>query len=130
VQPGEEHTRCFADSIGDHCAVVELKLEGGTDQLLWYLEQLLGQWHQLLRPQTTMAVLHGLCQGVGYPRAHTDRGDLFDAKLHGDRVCSLESDPTDIAREPVGVLGHYPDGVRAIGLEDPYGPGGTDPVTV
>jgi hypothetical protein len=48
VQTREEHTRCFADSIGDYCAVVELKLEGGTDQLLWYLEQLLGQWHQLL----------------------------------------------------------------------------------
>ena len=77
-----------------------------------------------------MAVLHGLSQGVGDPRAHTDRGDLFDAQLHGDRVGRLESNATDIAREPVGVLGHYPDGVRAIGLEDPHGPGGTDPVTV
>src|SRR6202044_220763 len=67
---------------------------------------------------------------VGDPRAHTDRGDLFDAQLHGDSVGRLESDTTDIAREPVGILGHYLDGVRAIGPEDTHCPGGTDPVTM
>src|ERR1700722_14828188 len=77
-----------------------------------------------------MTVLHGLSQGVEDPRAHADRGDLFDAKLHGDRVGRLESNATDIAREPVGVLGHYPDGVGAIGLKDTNCPGGTDPMTV
>ena len=54
----------------------------------------------------------------------------MDAELHRDRVGALETNPSDVSRKPIGVLGHNLHGVRAIGLEDANRPGGADPVTV
>ena len=52
------------------------------------------------------------------------------ASHHGGRVGALETNASDIPREPIGVLGHDLHGVRAVGLEDANRPGGPDPVAV
>ena len=77
-----------------------------------------------------MALVHRLGQRVGYPGAHPDHRGLLDAELHRDRVGGLEADAADVARQPIGVLGHDLDGVGAVGLEDPHRPGGADAVAV
>src|SRR5215831_579507 len=77
-----------------------------------------------------MALIHPFGQRTGNPRTNPDHRRLFDAELHGDRVGGLETNATNIAREPVRVLGHDLDGVRAIGLEDPHRSRGADTVAV
>ena len=64
------------------------------------------------------------------PRTNPDHRRLFDAELHGDRVGGLKTNATNIAREPIRVLGHDLDGVGAIGLEDPHRSRGADTVAV
>jgi hypothetical protein len=51
-----------------------------------------------------------------------DHGCLIDAKLHGDCVGGLEADATNVTRQPVGVLGHYLNGIGAVGLVDAHRP--------
>src|SRR5262249_56202597 len=77
-----------------------------------------------------MALIHPFAQRIGNPRTNPDHRRLFDAELLGDRVSGLETNATNIAREPVRVLGHDLDGVRAIGLEDPHRSRGADAVAL
>src|SRR5215470_16682045 len=77
-----------------------------------------------------MALIHPFGQRIGNPRTNPDHRRLFDAELYGNRVGGLETNATNIAREPVRVLGHDLDGVRAIGLEDPHRSRGADAVAV
>src|SRR5215510_558367 len=77
-----------------------------------------------------MALIHAFGQRIGNPRTNPDHRRLFDAKLHGDRISGLETNATNIAREPIRILGHDLDGVGAIGLEDPHRSRGADTVAV
>src|SRR6516165_11085777 len=77
-----------------------------------------------------MTLVHRLGERIGNPRTNADRGGLFDAELHCDRVGGLESDAADIASEPVWVLRHHLHGVSAIGLEDPHRTSRADAVAV
>ena len=130
VQAGKEYTGCLANPVGDHCALLQLEIERGADQLLRHLEQLLGQRDQLFRRQAAMAFVHGLGQRIGNPRANPDRRGLLDAELHRNGVGGLEPDAADVARQPIRVLGHDLDGVGAVGLEDPHRPRRADTVAV
>src|SRR5262245_18598000 len=93
--------------------------------------------------------MHGLGERVRDARAHPDHGRLLDAKFGRNGVSGLEADAADVTRQPIWVLGHHLDGIRAVGLEDAdrprradamavqedhdlpnrllLGPGGTDP---
>ncbi len=77
-----------------------------------------------------MPLIHGLGQRIGNAGAHADHRRLFDAELHGDGVGGLEADAPDIARQPIGVLGHDLDGVGTIGLENPHRPRRANTVAV
>src|ERR1700679_3624006 len=77
-----------------------------------------------------MTLVHCLGQRVGYPGAQSNHGGLFDAELHCDRVGALETDPSDVSGEPIGVLGHDLHGVRAVCLEDANRSSGSDPIAV
>src|SRR5262245_57902526 len=77
-----------------------------------------------------MALVHPLGQRVGNSRTNPDHRCLFDAELHGDRVGGLETNATNIAREPIWILGHDLDDFGAIGLEDPHRSRGADAVAV
>jgi hypothetical protein len=129
-RPARNTQGVFAYPVGDHRALLQLEVERSADQLLRHFEQLLGQRYQLVRRQTAMALVHCFGQGVGNPRTNPDHRRLFDAELHGDRVDGLETNATNIAREPVRVLGHHLDGIGAIGLEDPHRSRGADTVAV
>ena len=65
-----------------------------------------------------MALVGRLLQGEGNAGAHPLRRFPRHAELHGDGVGGAKPDAADVAREPIGVLGHDLDGVMAIGLED------------
>jgi hypothetical protein len=65
-----------------------------------------------------MTLVHRLGKRIGDRGTDTDHRRLLDAEPHGDCVCGLEADATDIASKTVGVLGHDLDGIGAIGLED------------
>ena len=130
VQARQKHARRLADPVGDDRALGQLQIERRADQLLRHLEQLLGERDQLVGRQAAMALVHGLGQRIGDAGAHPDHRGLLDAELHGDRVGGLEADAADVARQPVGVLGHDLDGVGAIGLEDPHRPRRADAMAV
>src|SRR5674476_185813 len=55
---------------------------------------------------------------------------FFDAELHGDRICGLESNTSNVARQAVWVFGHDLNGINAIGFEDPHRPRRADAVAV
>ena len=130
IQTGQKHAGRFADLVGDHRALGQFQIERRADQLLRHLEQLLGERDQLVGRQAAMALVHGLGQRIGDAGAHPDHRGLLDAELHGDRVGGLEADAADVARQPIGVLGHDLDGVGAIGLEDPHRPRRADAMAV
>ena len=130
VEAGEEDAGRLADRVGDDRSLGQFEIERGLDQLLRDLEQLDGQRHQFLGGQAAMALVHRLGQRVGDPGAHPDHRRLLDAELHGDRVGGLEADAADVAREPVGVLGHDLDGIGAVGLEDADRACGADAMAV
>ena len=130
VEAGQEGACGVANHVGDHGAFRSFELEGSEDQFLRRLEQLFGERNQLIRRQSAVALVHRLRQRVRDPGAQSDHRRLFDAELHCDRVGGLEPDAANIAGEPIGVLGHYLDGVGAVGLEDANRPGGADPVAV
>ena len=116
--------------VGDHRALLQLEVERSADEVLLDLEQLLGKRDQLFRRQAAMPLVHGLGQRIGNPGADADHRRPFDAELHGDGVGGLEPDAPDIARQPIGVLGHDLDGVGAIGLENPHCPRRANAVAV
>ena len=130
VKAGQEHAGGFADLVGDHRPLGSFELECGQDQLLGRLEQFFGQRDQFLRRQAAVALVHRLGQGIGDSGAQPDHRGLFDAELHGDRVGGLEPDAADVPRQPIGVLRHDLDGVRAVGLEDANRPRGSDAMAV
>ena len=118
VEAGEEDAGGLADRVGDDRSLGQFEIERRLDQLRGDLEQLDGKRHQFLGGQAAMALVHRLGQRVGNPGAHPDHRRLLDAELHGDGVGGLEADAADVARQPVGVLGHDLDGIGAVGLED------------
>ena len=77
-----------------------------------------------------MSLIHGLGQRIGNSRADPHHGGFLDAKLHRDRVGGLKSNASDVARQPIRVLGHDLDGVGTIGLEDPHRPRRADAMAV
>ena len=130
MQACQKHARRFANPVGDHRALLQLEIERSADELLRYLEQLLGKRYQLFRRQAAMPLVHGLGQRIGYPGADAHQGGLLDAELHGDGIGRLETDAADIARQAIRVLGHDLDGVRAVGLVDAHRPRRADAVAV
>ena len=102
MQTSQEYAGCFANPVGDHRALLQLKLKRGPDQLLWHLEQLLGQRHQLIRRQAAMTLVHRVGQRIGNPGANPDHRRLLDIELHGDGIGSLEADAPDITRSDRG----------------------------
>src|SRR6202030_3863557 len=60
MQARQKHTRSIANPVGDHRALLQLEIEGGADELLRDLEQLLGKRYQLFRRQAAMPLVHGL----------------------------------------------------------------------
>ena len=65
MQACQKHARRFANPVGDHRALLQLEIECGADELLRYLEQLLGKRDQLFRRQAAMPLIHGLGQRIG-----------------------------------------------------------------
>ena len=130
VQAGQEHAVGFADPVGDHRALLQLEIERGADQVRRDLEQALRQRNQLGDRQAAMSLVHRLGERIGNPGAHPHHGGLLDAELHRDGVGGLEPDAADVARQPIGVLGHDLDGVGAVGLEDAHRPRRADTVAV
>ena len=130
MQAGQKYTRCFANPVGDHRALMQLQIERSADELLRNLEQLFGKRYQLFRRQTAMSLIHGLGKGIGNPRADPHHGGLLDAELHRDGVGRLETDAADVARQAIRVFGHDLDGVGTVGLVDANCPRRADAVTV
>ena len=130
VEAAEEDAGRLADRVGDDRALGQFEIQRGLNQLLGDLQQLDGERHQFLGRQAAMALVHRFGQRIGDPGADPDHRRLLDAELHGDRVGGLEADAADVARQPIGVLGHDLDGVGAVGLEDAHRPRGADAVAV
>ena len=130
MQTSKKDAGRFTNLVSDDRALLQLEVERSPDQSLRHLEALLGQRHQLVRRQTAMAFVHRFGQRVGNARTNPDHRRLFDAQLRRNGVGGLEADATNIAREPVRVLGHDLDGVGTIGLENPYRSRGADTVAV
>jgi hypothetical protein len=104
IETGQKNAGRFANPVGNHRALVQLKFNRGPDQLLRHFEQLLGQRHQLVRRQPAMTLVHRLGERVGNPGANPNQGSLLDAELHGYCIGSLETNAANIAGEPVRVL--------------------------
>ena len=130
MQAGQKYTRCFANSISDHRALLQLEIESSADDLLRNLEQLFGQRYQFFCRQAAMSLIHGLGQCIGDASADPHHGCLLDAELHRDGIGGLETDATDITRQPIRVLRHDLDSVAAIGLENSHRPCRADTVAV
>ena len=77
-----------------------------------------------------MAIVHGFGQSVGDAGSDPDHGRFLDAELHGDSIGGLEPDPTDVASQPVWVLGHYLNGIGSVGFVDAHRPCRADAVAV
>jgi hypothetical protein len=130
MQTDQKYAGHFANSIGDHRALVELQIQGSADEFLRHLQQLLNEWYQLLRRQAAMSLVHRFGQCVGNPRTNPHNGGLLDAEPHRDGIGRLEANTADIPRQAIRVLGHDLDGVSPIGLEYPHRPRRADAVTV
>ena len=81
-------------------------------------EQRRRELDQVFSRQAAMALVGRLLQSEGNAGAHPLRRLPRHAELHGDGVGGPKPDAADVAREPVGILGHDLDGVVAVGLED------------
>ena len=77
-----------------------------------------------------MTLVHRFGQRIADAGADPDHGRLLDAELHGDRIRRHETDAADVPGEPVGVLRHDLDGVRAVGPEYPHRPRRADAMAV
>ena len=120
VQAGQEDAVGFTDPVGDHRAILQLEIERGADEVLRHLKQAFRQGNKLGDRQAAMALVHRLGQRIGNPGAHPHYSGLLDAELHRNGVGGLETDAADVARKPVRILGHDPDGVAAVGLENAH----------
>ena len=130
MEASQKHTRRFADPVGDDRPLLQFKFNRSADEFLWDLEQLFGKRCQLFCRKAAMPLVHGLGQRIGNSGADTDHCRLFDAELHGDRVCGLEANAADIACQAIRVLGHDLDGISAIGLENSYRACRADPIAM
>ena len=130
IEAAEEDAGRLADRFGDDRSFGQFEIERGLNQLLRDLQQLDGERHQFLGGQAAMALVHRFGQRIGDAGANPDHRRLLDAELHGDRVGGLEADAADVARQPVRVLGHDLDGIRAVGLEDAHRAGRADAMAV
>ena len=130
VQAAEEYAGGLAHRVSDHRAVGQLQVQNGADQLRGDLKELGRERPQLLFRQAAMALVHRLGQRMADARPDPDHGCLLDAEFHGDGVGRHEADAADVAGEPVGVLRHDLDGVRAVGPEYPNCPCRADAVAV
>jgi hypothetical protein len=130
VEARLERAGGVADLVGDHGALGSFEFEGRQNQVLRRFEQSFGERDQLIGRKPAVTLIHRLGQRVRNPGAQSDHRSLFDAEFHRDRVGALETNASDIPREPIGVLGHDLNGVRAVGLEDANRPGRADPVAV
>jgi hypothetical protein len=68
VQTGQKYAGRFANSVGDHRALVELQIKRKANELMKHL-QLLSERYQLFRRQAAMSLTHSFGQRVGNPRA-------------------------------------------------------------
>src|ERR1700735_4117363 len=130
MQTGQKYTGRFTDAVGDHRALLKLKLKRSADKLLWHLEQLPGERYHLSDRQAAMSLIHGLGQRVGNPRANSHHGRFLDAELHRNRVGGLEADAADISRQPIRVFRHDLDGIRTVSLVNADCPCRTNPMAV
>ena len=130
VEIAEKHTWLLADRVRDYCSRRQFEIKRRQDQLLRDLQQLDRQPCQVFRRQTAMTIIHRFNQRIGDAGADADHRRLLDAEPAGDRVGGLEANAADVTREPIRVIGHDPDRIRAIGLVDPHGAGCADAVAV
>ena len=67
-----------------------------------------------------MTIVGRLLQGEGHTGAQPLRRLAGHAHFHGHGVGRAKADASDIAGEPIRILGHHLNGVMAIGLEDAH----------
>jgi hypothetical protein len=78
MQSGQKYTRCFANTVGDHRALLQLEIERSADEFLRDLEQLLGKRYQLCRRQAATEILKPIGRHLGVSnRVH----DIFVAHV-------------------------------------------------
>jgi hypothetical protein len=130
MQAGQEDAGGLADAVSDDRTFGQFKIERGPDKFHRHFKQPFGQRQQFVRWQATMTVVHRLGQGIGDAGSDADHRRLLDAEFHRDRISGLEPNSADVPRQPIGVLRHDLDGVRAVGLEDADCPSRTDAMAV
>ena len=130
VQAGEEHAATTFQQVGHDIAGLQLQRQCRCDQAVGDLQQRGRQGRQLLHRQTAMTLIHGLSERVADPGTDPDQRRLLDPDLGCDLVGGTEPDPTDVPRQTVRVLTDHPHGIVAIGLVDPHGSRGANPVGV
>ena len=77
-----------------------------------------------------MPLLGCLFEHVEHPGLHSPGRVVGLAHLAGDLVGGAEADPGDLPGEAVGIGSEHVDRLRAVGLEEPEGAGGGEPVLV
>ena len=128
IETAQENAGLSADRVGDDLVIGELMIQRRSDDALVDLEQLGRELDQVLDRKPAMALVGRLLQGEGDPGPNALRRLAGHAHLHGDRVGGPKADAADVAREPIGILGHHLDGVMAIGLEDAHRPRRADAI--
>ena len=118
VETTQEDAGLPLDRIRDHFTVGEFRGEGGADHSLVDLEQSGRELDQFLDRQSAVALVRRLLQSEGDSSPHALRRLPRHPELHRDGVGDPKPNAADVARQPIGVLGHDLDGVVAVGLED------------
>ena len=118
IQPPQENAGSPLDCVRHDLAAGKLMSQGHVDDAGVDFEQCGRKFDQIVCRQTAMTLVGGLLQCEGNAGPHPLRRLPRHAELHRYGVGGAEADAPDVAREPVGILGHHRDRVMSVGLED------------
>ena len=120
VKPAQENARLAADRVADDLGARELVIERRPHKRFVDVEELGGEGDEIVDRKPAVTVVGRLLEGEGHTGAQPLRRFAGHAHFHGHRVGRAKADASDIAGEPIRILGHHLNGVVAIGLEDAH----------
>ena len=120
MKPAQKYASLPADPVADNIDPGELVIERHPHKRFVDIEQLGGESDEIVDRKPAMTVVGRLLQGEGHTGAQSLRRLAGHAHFHGHRVGRAKADASDVASEPIWVLGHHLNGVMAIGLENSH----------
>ena len=113
VKPAQENACLAADRVADNLGPGELVIERRPHKRFVDVEELGGEGDEIVDRKPAMTVVGRLLEGEGHTGAQPLRRLTGHAHFHGHCVGRPKADASDVAGEPIRILGHHLNGVVA-----------------